>query len=200
VVVVVVVVEVVVVVVVIVVVDPTGLLMSNVGLDGHEVPRVTHATANDGSVAAGTLRVPGVHTISMLVVCCARLREDVAVGVPAFDVVGVGVGLGIGSDGPGSDGPGSDGPGSDGPGSDGPGSDGPGSDGPGSDGAGSGVRFTSPGGVPAGTSAEACSTVSIWTLSSKIDSSPSEVFSIWLSSVDAPPVLPPVLPPPPPLV
>jgi hypothetical protein len=69
--------------------------MSNVGLDGHEVPRVTHATANDGSVAAGTLCVPGVHTISMLVVCCARLREDVAVGVPAFDVVGVGVGLGV---------------------------------------------------------------------------------------------------------
>jgi hypothetical protein len=45
----------------------------------------------------------------MLVVCCARLREDVAVGVPAFDVVGVGVGLGVGSDGPGSDGAGWDG-------------------------------------------------------------------------------------------
>ena len=52
-----------------VVVDPAGLSVSNVGLDGHEVPRVTHATANDGSVAAGTLCVPGVHAILMLVVC-----------------------------------------------------------------------------------------------------------------------------------
>ena len=35
--------------------------MSNVGLDGHEIPDATHATKNEGSPAGGTLSKPAVH-------------------------------------------------------------------------------------------------------------------------------------------
>ena len=44
-------------------VNPPGLAMSKVGDVGQAVPEVTHVAKKDGSVAAGTLAVPGVQTI-----------------------------------------------------------------------------------------------------------------------------------------
>ena len=62
--------------------------MSKSGADGHGASSATHTTANAGSEAGGMLCSPGSHSTVMEVVSACKVRVDVAVGMPAFELAG----------------------------------------------------------------------------------------------------------------